>query len=238
MYKNELEIDVGRCLSALFKKRKFIALISVLFLVVGIGFTLNVGEDQYTAVATVYAAADGSYVDATNAVTAMNAYLNVANSYKVSQRAALIIGRNEVTAQDIQDAVTVSSSANSGKGTSAISNFMTSSATIISFSATSTDPALAMEMADAMAQSYGIEMEEILSKDSVKTLDNAYTYEKTSNATVSAWVTRIAAMVAGFLIACLVVVACEVFDRKVRTIHEASIGDSIPVIGIIPDYKE
>lgn len=237
MFKNELEIDVGRCLKALIKRRKFIALVTVLFFIIGLGLTLNVGDDQYSATATVYAAADGSYADATNAVTAMNAYLNVASSYKVSQRAALIIGRSDVTAADVQGSVSVSSSANKGSSSSSITNFMNSSATIISFSATTSDPVLSMDMADAMAQSYAIEMAEILNKDSVKTLDNAYTYYKTKNANLSAWRRRAITMALGFILACAVVVLCEIFDRKVRTVREASISENLPVIGIIPNYK-
>ncbi|MDC7280512.1 Wzz/FepE/Etk N-terminal domain-containing protein [Butyrivibrio fibrisolvens] len=238
MFKNELEIDVGRCFLALRKKRRFIGLLTVLFFIVGLGLTLDVGEDQYTATATVYAQADGSYVDAANAVTAMNAYLNVASSYKVSQRAALIIGRNDVSATDVQNAVEVSSSANKSTSSSSIANYMNISATIMNFSATTNDPALSMEMADAMAQSYAIEMSEILSTDSVKTLDNAYTYDKTRDANSSAWTTRIAFMLGGFFIAAIIVVVCEIFDRRVRTVREASIRDDLPVIGIIPDYKE
>ncbi len=238
MFKNELEIDVGRCIVALLKKKKFIGLITILFFIAGLGMTLNVGENQYTAVATVYAAADGSYVDATNAVTAMNAYLNVASSYKVSQRAALIMGRSDVSATDVQNAVSVNSSSTKSTTSSAISSFMNSSATIISFSATTNDPALSMEMADAMAQSYAIEMTDILNKDSVKTLDNAYTYNMSRNATLDAWKKRILAMFAGFVFASVIVVACEIFDRKVRTVREASVRENIPVIGLIPDYKE
>lgn len=236
MFKNELEIDVGRCLGALLKRRKFIALVTILFFFIGLGLTLNVGDDMYTANATVYASADGSYVDATNAVTAMNAYLNVASSYKVSQRAALIMGRSDITAADVQSAVYVSSSATKS-ASSSISNFMNSSATIISFSATTNDPALSMEMADAMAQSYAIEMSEILNTDSVKTLDNAYTYNKTKDAVKSAWKNRVSFMIIGFVVACLVVILCEIFDRKVRTLREASIRENLPVIGVIPDYK-
>lgn len=237
MFKNEIEIDVFRCINALFKKKKIIACITALFLVIGVALTVNPGEDKYTASSTVYAAADGSYTDATNAVTAMNAYLDVAKSYKVSQRAALIIGRSDVSATDVQDATYVNSSATTNK-TSSISSFMNSSATIITFTATSTEPALAMEMADAMAQSYAIEMNSILNSDSVKTLDNAYTYVKSTNATIEAWKDRAEVTAVGFVLACLLVVVCEIFDRKVRTIREASIRESIPVIGIIPDYKE
>lgn len=237
MFKNELEIDVGRCLGALLAKKKFIAIITILAFLIGIGFTLDVGEDQYTAVATAYAQADGSFTDATNAVTAMNAYISVASSYKVSQRAALIIGRSDVDATDVQKAIRVSSSASSSSSSSS-SSFMTNSATIVSFSATTSDPALSMEMADAMAEAYAAEMESILNADSVKTLDNAYTYVKSKDADVEAWKDRIKFALVGFVLACLLVVVCEIFDRKVRTIREATIRESIPVIGIIPDYKE
>jgi capsular polysaccharide biosynthesis protein len=237
MFKNELEIDVGRCLGSLLKKKKFIGFITLLFLLAGIGLTLNPGEDKYTAVSTVYAAADGSYIDATNAVTAMNAYLNVANSYKVSQRAALIIGRSDVSATDVQESVSVNSSVNK-VGNANISSFMNSSATIISFSATTTDPALSMEMADAMAQSYAIEMSDILNTDSVKTLDNAHTFDKSLDASKQAWRKRISITFVGFVLACLIVIFCEIFDRRVCTVREATISGNIPVIGVIPDYKE
>ncbi len=238
MFKNELEIDVGKCLTALIKKAKFIAFITLLAMVAGVGLTLNVGEDMYSATATVYASADGSYADATNAVTAMNAYLNVASSYKVCQRAAFIIGRSDVTATDVQHSVSVNSSMNKSSATASVSNFMTSSATIISFNATTTDPALAMEMADAMAQSYAIEMSEILNSDSVKTLDNAYTYNMSLDASKQAWRKRLLITIAGFVAACGIVLICEILDSRIRTVREASLRESIPVIGVIPDYKE
>ena len=237
MYKNVLEIDVGRCLHALIKKVWFIIGITVLFFVMGVGMNFEPGVDKYSAHATVYAAADGSYSESANAVTAMNAYLDVANSYKVSQRAALIMGRSDVDATDIMRAISVGSSAKaSSNGT--ISNFMNSSGTIISFYATTTDPNLSMEMADAMASAYTIEMSGILNNDSVKMLDNAHTYNKTYNAKKQALKKVLTVTAIGFVLACFIVVAFEIIDRKVRTVREATIRDSIPVLGIIPDYKE
>lgn len=236
MFKNELEIDVFRCVRALFSRAAFIAIITALFFVAGVGLTLDVGNDKYTSVATVYAAADGSYVDATNAVTAMNAYLDVATSYKVSQRAALILGRSDIDAYDVREALSAASSAK--KSGSSVTNFMTSSATIISLYATTDDPELSREMADAAAESYIIEMSNILRMDAVKSLDSAEVGELSYNAQFEAWKDRIKMMLVGFVLACMIVVACEVFDRKVRTVREATIRGQIPVIGVIPDYKE
>ena len=235
MYKNALEIDVGRCVNTLIRKWKFIVVITVLFFVAGFGYTIDNGVDYYTASATVYAAADGSYSDATTAVTAMNAYLSVAVSYKVCQRAALIMGRDDIDPSYIQGSVSVSSSA---RNSSTTSSFIISSATIISFSATTTDPQLSMAMADAMAQSYSIEMAEILNKNSVKVLDNAHYARLSYNAVKRAWMVRAIAVAVGFVLACVFIVAFEIFDPKVRTVRDASIRDNIPVLGIIPDYKD
>ncbi len=238
MYKNELEIDVFRCLKTLFKRAGFIALITVLFFVVGLGLTLNVGEDKYTSIATVYAAADTSYSETTSAVTAMNAYLDVATSYKVCKRAALIIGRSDIDADGIKKALWVGSSAKTSGSSASVSSFMNSSATIISFYATTADPELSREIADAAAESYVIEMANILKNDSVKSLDSAEVGKLSANADIDAWKNRIKITFVGFVLACIFVIACEILDRKVRTIREASIKDQLPVIGVIPDYKE
>ena len=238
MYKNVLEIDLFRFIRAIFKKKFFIALITILFFVIGFGLTMDVGEDKYTSVATVYAAADTSYTEAASAVTAMNAYLNVATSYKVSERAALIMGRSDIDASDVQSALSVSSSAKSSGTSSVVSNFMNSSATIISFYARTNDPELSKEIANAAAESYVIEMANILKFDAVKSLDSASDGYLSYDADKEAWQDRIKVMILGFVLACAFVLACEFFDNRVRTIREATIGEQLPVIGIIPDYKE
>lgn len=235
MYKNILEIDVGRCINTLISKWNYIAVITLLFLLAGFGLTLDEGVDQYTATASVYASADGSYSDASTAVTVMNAYMNVAASYKVCQRAALIMGREDIDPSYIQGSIRVSSSAN--KNTSS-TNFIVSSATVISFSATTIDPKLSMAMADAMAQSYTIEMNRILDKNSVKVLDNAHYASLSYNAVKQAWKFRIISGAVGFFIAIVFIVAFEIFDSKVRSVRDASVRNSIPVLGIIPEFKK
>lgn len=237
MYKTEFEIDVFRCIKALIKRRVFVLVISFLLFLVGLGMTLDVGNDKYTSVATVYAAADNSYTDAANAITAMNAYMDVATSYKVCQRAALIMGRNDIDASDIQSALSVMSSAKK-TSSSTTTNFLNSSATIISFNATTSNPELSKEIADAAAESYTIEMANILKTDTVKILDTAGWGELSVNANSKAWKTRIKFTAIGFLFACIIVIAGEVFDTKIRTIREATIKNQIPIIGIIPDYKD
>lgn len=236
MYKNEFEIDVFRCFKALYKRCGLIALITFLFLVAGIGLTIEKGSDMYTSVATVYAAADNTN-DTSNAVTAMNAYLDVATSYKVCQRAALIIGRSDISVEDIQSKLDVTSSIKENSSFN-VTNFINGSATIISFSATTDDPETSRVIADAAAQSYAIEMENILKSDSVKPLDSASKGVRSVNAVLEAWKTRVKLAILGFVLACMLVVCREMFNKKVCSIREATIKNKLPIIGIIPDYKE
>ncbi|WP_026497672.1 Wzz/FepE/Etk N-terminal domain-containing protein [Butyrivibrio sp. WCD2001] len=235
MYKNELEIDVFRCFNALFKNIKFILCITFLFFVMGVGLSLESGNDTFGANATVYASAVNSYSDTANAVTAMNAYMDVAKSYKVCQRAALILGRSDVEASQIQNSIGISSSADSSAASTLAK---TNAATIITFTATTYDPELSMAMADAMAEAYTKEMANILHTDSVKVLDNAYTYYQAYSANRAAWKKRIKFFIAGFVLACAGVVLYEILDRKVRTVREATIRNNLPIIGVIPDYKD
>jgi capsular polysaccharide biosynthesis protein len=108
----------------------------------------------------------------------------------------------------------------------------------MSFSVTTSDPELSREMADAAAEAFSIEMASILKFDAIKKLDTASTGQRSFNAGVEAWKDRIKFMLLGFVLACLFVSGLEVFDNKVRTIRDASIGNQLPVIGIIPCYKE
>lgn len=235
-YKNELEIDVFRCLRAIRRKKFFIILIALLCFVAGTGYTLEPGADQYTSKATVYAAANGSYADSTSAVNIMNAYVTIASSHKVCERASLLIGREDITADKVMRSVKVSTAIDNRS--SNVNSFITSAATIITFSATSNEPELSIQMADAMASSYVIEMESILGNDSIRLLDSAYKYDKSVDGTKDAWKTRIISFLAGIFIGVVVVIFFEIFNKKVRTIREASIRGNLPVIGVIPDYKE
>ena len=52
-YRNEIEIDVGRCFRALKNKYRLIIIMSLLFLLIGVACTLGERENKYSAQATV-----------------------------------------------------------------------------------------------------------------------------------------------------------------------------------------
>ena len=95
-----------------------------------------------------------------------------------------------------------------------------------------------MEMSQAVAEAFTIEMENILGTDAVKLLDKPYAYKVSFDATQHQWMIRIAAFLGGLLIGAAVVVIGEIFDSRTRTIRECTMREDLPIIGVIPRYKD
>lgn len=232
-YENEMEIDVGRCFRALIKKWWFMAAMAVLFGIVGLALTLEKKDDIYTATSSVYGMSAESYSYTQVGVSAMNDYADIATSMKVCERAALLMGAANVTGEDIQKATTVST----GKEKSTSSTVVVDS-TILTIKCESNNPVTAMEMSQAVAEAFVMEMENILGKDIVRLLDKPYSYKITFDATQNQWMTRIMAFLFGGVFAAAIIIFGEIFDSKARTIRECSMGEELPIIGVIPMTKE
>ena len=230
-YRNEIEIDVGRCFRALKNKYRLIIIMSLLFLLIGVACTLGKRENKYSAQATVYSVSSGSYTESKTGISAMNDYVDVATSYKVCQRAAYIIGDKNIDADTVMKSIKVVESESSSV------SYMVNDSAIIIITATCESKKISMKMADAVADAFVLEMADILGTDSVQVLDKAYTSKIALDGNVQKWKIRILAAVAGCMLTCFMIVFFEIFDRYIRTTREASIRGKLPVIGIIPEYK-
>lgn len=233
-YENELEIDLGRCFRALVKKWWFMLALGMLFAVAGFVLTLDKKPDMYSATSSVYGMSSEAYSVTQAGVKAMNDYKNIATSMKVSERAALLMGKNDLSGEDVQKATTVSTGEESSKSSVAVA---TTSAILI-FTCKYEDPVTAMEMANAVAEAFVIEMQSILGTDAVQVLDKPYTYKQYFDATKNQWMTRIVAFLAGIVLAAAIIVFGEIFDNKASTIRECTLREEIPVFGVIPRYKD
>lgn len=233
-YKKEIEIDVGRCFRALWKKKLFILTLTILFTVVGFAITLEERQNLYSSTATVYSVSSGSYTESKTGISAMNDYIEVATSHKVCQRAAYMLGHKGIDADTVMKSISVRES-ESSSGSS--SQYMQNDSAIIIISAKTNDANISMEMADAVAEAFVMEMENILGMDSVQILDEAYDYEVASNGSHERWKIRIVFTALGLILSCCVIVFFEIFDVYIRTIREGSIRGELPVIGVIPEIK-
>ena len=90
----------------------------------------------YSASATVYSAFYGSYEQSVDGATAMISYADLVKSKKVCDRAAAIIGNSQITSEMIQEMINVS---------------YTNSSVIMSISAYSSEPTIAVEVVNAVA---------------------------------------------------------------------------------------
>lgn len=232
-YENEMEIDLGRCFRALAKKWWFMAAMAVLFGVAGLALTLEKEDDLYSATSSVYVMSSESYSQTQVGITAMNAYADIATSMKVCERAALLMGAENVTGEKIMEATTVSN----GEDTAA-SAYMQKNSTVMTVTCQSNNPVEAMEMAQAVAEAFVMEMENITGTDAVRMLDKPHAYKMTFDATQRQWLIRIVAFLFGGVFAALIIVFAELFDSKARTIRECTMRDELPVIGVIPVTKE
>ena len=232
-YENELEIDLGRCFRALVKKWWFMAVMAVLFGMAGLALTLEKEDDIYSATSSVYVMSAESYSQTQVGITAMNAYADIATSMKVCERAALLMGAENVTGEKIMKATTVSTGEES-----VASAYIQKNSTVMTVTCQSNNPVEAMEMAQAVAEAFVMEMENITGTDAVRMLDKPHAYKMTFDATQQQWMIRIVAFLFGAVFAAAIIVFTEVFDAKARTIRECTMKDELPVIGVIPVTKE
>ena len=232
-YENEMEIDLGRCFRALVKKWWFMAVMAVLFGIAGLALTLEKEEDIYSATSSVYVMSAESYSQTQVGITAMNAYADIATSMKVCERAALLMGAENVTGEKIMAATTVSAGEES-----ATSVYVQKNSTVMTVTCESNNPVEAMEMAQAVAEAFVMEMENVTGTDAVRMLDKPHAYKMTFDATQHQWMIRIVAFLFGAVFAAAIIVFTEVFDAKARTIRECTMKDELPVIGVIPVTKE
>lgn len=232
-YENEMEIDVGRCFRALLKKWWFMASMAVLFGIVGLALTLDKKDDIYEAKSTVYGMSTESYSYAQVGVSAMNDYVDIATSMKVCERAVLLMGSANVTGEDVQKATKVS------LGEKAVTSaYVNIDSAIMTITCESSNPVEAMEMAQAVAEAFVMEMENILGTDAIRMLDKPYTYKLAFDATQYQWIFRLILFVFGGVFAAIIIVFTEIFDTKARTIKECSLREELPIIGVIPMSKE
>ena len=212
-------------------RKIMIALMAVLFGVVGVALTLEKEMDEYGASSSVYSVSAGSYKDSQTGTSAMNDYADIATSMKVCERAALLMGNADITGKQIMNATKVTMSGGSS------SSYSQSDSVLMKITSYATNPVVAMEMSQAVAEAFIMEMENILGTDDVQLLDKPYNYFVYYNATQHQWKTRIVAVAAGVVLSMVIIVLSVIFDNKTRTIRECSLRDELPVIGVIPNNK-
>lgn len=212
--------DIKLAFVALWKNRMLICAVTLFGILLGLLLTSNKkNEESYIATATVYCATYASYSDANSDVAAMINYSDVVTSKKVCQRAESIVGNSSIDSTMIQRMI----------GTE-----FSSSSYIMKVYANTDDPDIAIEVANAVAEAFVIEISSITGNNSIQLLDKAEgCYRYTSNTLLK---TRV---IFGFLACfaiCAVIMCKELFSNSVKSITQCIGNDDADIIiGIIPE---
>ena len=225
-----IEIDFGRCFKALLNKIKLIIATTIAFGVIGVlvaVFYLD-AENVYDAKASVYSIAYGSYSESAEGINTIQTYSEIVKSLKVAERAALLLGDDELDKFTIYDMIEEEKPQTSADG------YSQEESSIINIHAYSTKKEDAIRVANAVANAYVMEVTSVTMTDSVQVLDEAYTCAIEYNALKQQIIYIIIFLLIGLVFSCCVVICCEIFSTKILSLKQGSLYGELEIIGVIP----
>ena len=189
-------------------------------------------QNRYKAEASVYSIAYGSYSDSEMGVTAIRTYSDIIKSYKVAERALLLLGDDTLTKDDIYDMIHTDERVI--EGTTYVYENLSS---VIRIWAESPNQQIAIRVANAVADAFVMEVNSISDVDSTQVLDYAVDAEKAYDAIKYQFQIIILSGLSGLLLGCCYVLWQVVFSKSIVSASDASLYGQIEVIGTIPTFK-
>lgn len=224
MESNEIEIDLGRAVKVLYHQLWWILILVVItYGLSTIVFREGKVGNMYSANATVYSASKEPYKGAIESKDIMSDYSKIIKTLKVCDRAALLLGDDSI------DGITIMNS---------IETYFSQDSSILTIQAVNADPEMAVKIANAVASTFVIEMNTITGSEEIKMLDKAYTYQKFTYSSNSIKIKRFITVAFVLILLCGGVIIYEIFTRKIKGISECTLDGELPILGIVPIYKD
>jgi capsular polysaccharide biosynthesis protein len=201
---------------------KIIICLAGAFLMFAIGIVLTWNSDvsnYYSSYVRLYSNSYGNVEESNDAMIIMNSYAEVITSSKVCERAASSLPQYGFSASEIADLLKVSSS----------------DKVVIMIEATYTDPNVAEAVANAVAESFVIEMRNITGTNAVQILDSADGAGRTYSGFGRLWEKRMLFFAIGFVMVAGVIFVMELFSNKARLVEQFTLDEDDFILGIIPE---
>lgn len=231
-----IEIDFAQCFRAILQKwPAILAMAGVGIILAGVvSFLLAEQEDIYEATSSVYCTMEESYNYTLTAesIQMMNMYVDIISSSRVAERANKILGNAYPDAESILRMLTIDTGEASSKSYYGILN----SSIVIKIKAKSVNPEEAVEVANAMAEAYTLEMTNITGNSSVRLLDSAKMATVVYEAEKQNMLYMAIGAVIGMFIALAWITIKEIFVVNLNTINDATLFGKLEIIGVIPDF--
>lgn len=210
-----IRIDLSRCFWELLKKSYIIILCGILFAGMGYVATAN-KKDVFVANTSIYSASYGNYTESMQSINIVQTYIDIVNSRKVSERASMLIDE-AVSSAEISGMISASYEEDSA---------------ILWIRARSYDPEKAIMVANAVAESMIIEVQNITGNSAIQILDLANSAGIA--ASTSTFKICLIAFLIGMFIPMIIIVLRETLSDRVYRVIDAELNGSIEIIGIIP----
>lgn len=226
-----IEIDFLRCIKSLWEHIRLILAVTAFSLLAGAilsWFALE-RENIYEAVSSVYINADGTAYETAESSQMLVAYIDVIKSLKVAERASILLGNEGMNKYEISEMVNVDYQNN---------DYATFKSTVIRIRVSSKDSTAAINVANAVAQAFSLEMASITGKNDVQVLDEANGAVKVYNAKKQLVLVTGLITVGGCILICAMIVLYEIFSFRLNTIKDGTLYGQLDIIGVIPEYEK
>lgn len=209
----------------IWKEKILIIAITLLALLVGIlQASWQTVSNTYCAKTTIYTVlSTESSLEAKSMSSVLTGYSDILKSKKVCERAEALVGNANVTARDIQRMLSVSYNKES---------------TVMTISAVSTSPTIAIKVANAVSEAFVTEAQSLTGSDKIQILDQAENVALTSNGMQGLLKSVVMYGVAGFALSILVIVMGVIFSTKIRSVEQCLDEGELEILGIIPYVDE
>lgn len=216
----KLQDYVRISLANIWKSRYLIVAVTLLFFLVGILLSSwQTITNTYYASTTVYTVLGTTTQETAIVSDALTGYSDIVKSRKVCERAEAILGDSSINANLIK---------------SMISSSYNKSATVMTISAYSSNPVVAVKVVNAVAEAFVIEIQSITGSDRIKLLDEAKDVRMSSNGLEGMIKTVILSGVAGFAVSIIIIIAGVIFSNKIKCVEQCFEEDEEEILGVIP----
>lgn len=228
-----IDIDYERCLRGLKNNAIRIVIALILGMLVGVVVFAVTGDrdDKYTASASVYSLAYGSYEDSANGISAIRTYSYIIKSYRIAERAALLMNDDAITTEEIYQMINTEEQVI--QGTTYVYENQSS---VIAIYAESSNMEDAVKVVNAVADAFTIEVNRISGMDFAHVLDYAGSAEKSYNATSSLLQYTCIGGIFAAMLYVISILAKIIFSDKIVSVKDAGLYGQLEVIGVIPQF--
>jgi len=213
-------IDIKLLIRLILKRWFWFVIAAAVSMFVAMVLTAEVRPDRYQATTSISSIFEGSTVESLNGARLLFSYSSLINSSKIANAARdLLPDHINVSARQIQSMVSF--------------NFGDTS-TFLFLNCTSSDPQLALFVANAVADAFVAEIGNITGDATIRIYDRAVNASMTFSGRAEQQRTRTTIPTICLFLLLIAIIIWALFSDRVKSVSEAGFDGEVNIIGVIP----